>query len=556
MRHRLLVSAPLLTLLACSGSGEEEFSADKTAPEIEIDTPQRGALSPSTSIEIAGRVIDRESGIAEVAVNGVAASVAEDGSFSIAVDGGPGITLLETVAVDRAGNRSADARAVLAGELVGIAEPVVAGLVARLSSEAMGGLGDMVADLAGGINWTALARSYNPVAADGGDSCNNYKAYVTSVSHGGIGVGSGAASGGIRGEVSIKSLEVRGYVDWRGFCASGRSNFVITASAYDLGALVAPRLDGGAIAVGLEGVVGTFTNFQLDVSGLPGWVEDRFEGRVRDRLETILEDKVREIVPPLARDFLADFMADGWQLDVLGAALDISIWPTEMEWTAAGGTIALDAATVVAGAESGLYLSSPNPRPAEMALSASGLTLGVADDVLNQLLAGMWTGGVFADAMLPADNDTLGSVLGADVAQASLTMLLPPVASFEGGGDKALLTVGDLMVEAFGPDGEPLARFVVSAEIELTAVAGDGGVRIKTDTARILAQVLEQSPTLVTELTSEKIAVIADIAIKQLAGQADGLLQTLPIPGLDASITPTAVAPAGGYLLLGGELQF
>src|SRR5690606_41424931 len=119
-------------------------------------------------------------------------------------------------------------------------------------------------------------------------------------------------------------------------------------------------------------------------------------------------------------------------------------------------------------------------------------------------------------------------------------------------------TCGDLMVTAVCQSGETLAEFVVSAEIELAVeTSSNGRVKLVTRSPRILAQVLEQSPTLLTELDNLKVAAIAELAIKQMSLKADDLLESLPVPGIaDATITSPTFQPAGGYLLMGGEVTF
>lgn len=554
--HRLvhLIATVSTVSIGCGPTGTPA-AEDSGPPILEIVSPERGTTSPTTSIEITGRAVD-DIGVAEVSVNGVAAKLDGDGNFAVTLNATEGITLLETVAIDDAGNEARDARAVLAGTLVDLATPVAAGLVGHLDSSAMAGLGVIVGDVANGIDWTALAKTYNPVAGSGGTSCNSYQAYIDSVSHGGFAVDTTAADGGIGGAVRVVDLDVRGHINWRGLCASGTEEFRVTASAFDLGALIAPRLEGAAIQVGLEDVSARFTNFQLSVSNVPGFVEDHFEPRVRDKIAEIVRDKARELVPPLATDYIGDFLATTHELDLLGRTIGLSVWPTAMSWTTAGGTITLDGVSAVDGAEGGVFLSSPRRAPMDAMLGSTGLAVAVADDVLNQLLAGMWTSGAFADAMVPLKGDTLDAVFGAEGTQATITMSLPPVASFDRDGP-AQLVIGDLEVEAVAPSGETLARFVVSAEIELTARAGGMGIALSTETGRILAQILETSPALVAPLDANKALALADIAIRQLAGRADDLLTGVPLPGIDgASIEPSILASAGGYLVLGGDLGF
>lgn len=547
--HRLLPLALVSLLGACGASNPDVDSDDRSPPTLEITSPERGTTSASTSIEVTGRVID--DGSVEVSVNGVAAKIDGNGNFAVTLNATEGITLLETVAIDGGGNEARDARAVLAGNLVDIGTPVAAGLVARLSSDGMAGLGMLVGDVANDINWTALAKNYNPVASGSQIGCS-YDAYVDSVRHGGFTVDTGAAEGGIDGAVRAADLVVDGHIDY----CFGTEEFTVSASAFNLGALIAPRLQGAAIEVDLQGVTATFSNFQLSVSNVPGWIEDQFEGKVRDKIAQVIRDRASTLVPDLATDYLADFLATTHELSLLGRTVGLSVWPTAMSWTATGGTITLDGASSVSGAEGAVYLSSPRQAPGESMLGGTGLAVGVADDVLNQLLAAMWASGAFTDAMIPIEGDTIDAVFGAEGTRATVTLSLPPVASFDREGP-AQLVIGDLEVDAVDPSGKTLARFVISAEIELTARAGGMGIALSTDTPRILAQVLETAPDLIAPIDEQKVSAIAGIAIGQLASRADDLLAGIPVPGVSgASLEPSVLASAGGYLVIGGDLGF
>ncbi|HLU66809.1 MAG TPA: Ig-like domain-containing protein [Kofleriaceae bacterium] len=546
------------SLVACGGSGGggEDGPKDLVPPAIEITSPARGTLlEGATSVTVTGRATD-DVEIAGVTINGRAASLEPDGTFSLTLEVAEGITLIESIASDAAGNQAADARGVLAGTLVDQATPVASGVAGHLAPPAMAGLAEMVSGLAAGVDWTALAASQNPVAS--GSTACGYDVHVTSVEHGGIDVGADAAAGGIAATVTVRDLVVDGHANWDACVTSGTTDFTITADAYDLTGLIAPRLEGSAIQVSLTGVTSGFRGFGVDINGVPGFVEDIIDGAVRDKLAEILRDKITEIVPPMATDFLAEFLADTWEVDLLGRTVGLSIAPVEMSWTEQGGTIVLDASAAVSGAEGGVYLSTPRPRPDDAAMASTGLRVAVADDLLNQLMAGIWVSGALEAAAVPVDPATLGAAIGADVDSATVTLMLPPVASFDTSTGTARLTVGDLVITAFAPSGDTVASFVISAEIDLAAeTASTGQVTLSTHPARILGQVLEQSPDLLTPLDAQKVAAIGDLAIKQLSLVTDSLLDTLPIPGLPgAAITSPTLQPAGGYLLLGGEVEF
>jgi hypothetical protein len=120
------------------------------------------------------------------------------------------------------------------------------------------------------------------------------------------------------------------------------------------------------------------------------------------------------------------------------------------------------------------------------------------------------------------------------------------------------MALGDVMVEAIGQDGATLAKFVVSAYVDLAVeTRTDGSVKITTQTPRVLAQVLEQSDTLLTPLDVPRVEAIAGLAIKQLGSKADSLLENLPVPGLPgATIMSPTFQPVSGYLMMGGDLLY
>jgi hypothetical protein len=550
------------SIAGCTGTitrgGDDETGArDITPPTIEIEMPQRGTIAEGAQIQVAGRVTDIQSDIAQVTINGQPTSVGGDGRFSLTLEASEGITLLETIASDTAGNQSSDARAVLAGTLVSHQTPVADGLAAHVSGQALTGLSSMLSTTVSNTNFTALAKSQNPVV-NTGSGCNSAKVYVDSIGHGSIGVSASPVAGGIKAGVKIQSLVVRGRVTFRAVCISGSANWTIRATSYDVGGRIAPTLSSAAINIGLDGMTSQFRGFNLSISGVPGFVVDMIEGSVRDELAKILRDKIRQLVPPLASDFLAEFLADSWNVNLLGQTLNLSVWPSGMNWTAEGGTIVLDTSTTIDGMGDALYLSSPRPRPSTADLTSTGFRVGLADDVLNQLLSAMWVSGSFEDQMVPVDGDLLSSAFGGDVGSATLSLLLPPVASFDTTTGTARLTIGDLMMTMQDPSGGTLAQFVISSEIDLAVESSASGrIKLVTRAPRILAQVLEQSPNLLTPLNSIKVMSIAELAVKQLSQAADELLDTLPVPGLaDAAISSPTFQPANGYLLIGGQLSF
>ena len=564
----------LLAFGCSSGSGDDDDASDdgttddgttddggdgstyEGTPVITITSPERGTITPLDSVEVSGTVTG-SSAITSLTVNGGTAQVDADGRFSVNLTLGQGLTIIETVARDDQGRESTDARGVLAGNLVEQATPVTEGLVANLSGTAMGGLATMIQDLASNTDFTAIATGLNPVAETGGGGCLSATVNVNSVQHGEISVGASPVAGGMAASVTVRDLVITGRANFRVACVGGGADFTITASSFDLTGTINPTLDATNINVALNGVNNSFSSFNLDVDGLPEFLVDLLNGTVRDQLQNILRDTITGMVPTLANDFLSEFLADSFSIDLLGQTISLSVAPSSMNWTEQGGTIVLDTSSTVDGADA-LYLSSPRPRPADADLASTGLRIAVADDVLNQLFASVQASGALDMTVLPLPGDILSAAFGGEVEAASITMILPPVANFDTTTGTAKLTVADLQMDAVGPGGEILASFVLSAEIELAVeTRSDGGVRIVTRAPRIVAQILSQSEDLLTELTPDKVTAIAELGITQVSLLADDLLGSIPVPGLaGATITSPTFQPVGGYLMVGGDITF
>ena len=250
---------------------------------------------------------------------------------------------------------------------------------------------------------------------------------------------------------------IHGHVNFRAVCISGWADFTMTADAYDVGGLIAPGIAEGTITIQLQSVTSGFRGFNLDVNGLPGFIEDLFEDDVRDKVASV---SCATRSSRWCRRWPTSSWPSSWPTPtrsiLFGQTIELAFWPSAMSWTEAGGTIVLDTCSAVSGVE-GVYLSTPQPRPSDADMASNGLRIALADDVLNQLLASVWASGALEDTMLPGEHEALGGAFGADVDSATITLLLPPVANFDTTTGTARLTIGDLVVDAYAADGSTLA---------------------------------------------------------------------------------------------------
>ena len=535
--------------------GEEGAPApDEDPPVIEITAPLRGAMVEGVEVEVVGRVVDHASAVAVLTVNGQPAELAADGSFRLLLATPPGITLVETIARDEAGNERADVRAVLAGTMVDQATPVRAGITAHIGTRALAAFTRRVRTVANGTNLTALATALNPLV-NTGSGCNSARIYVDSVGRSGISVAAAPVTGGIDADVTVRDLVVRGRVTFRALCISGSTSWTIRATGYDVGGLLRPSVSSGDLRVGIASVTSGFRGFQLSVGSIPGFVTDLIRNQVRDRLASMLRGKITQVVPAQASAFLDEFMVDSWTVSLLGQPATFSIAPTSTSWNASGGSLALDVTSSLGGVTGASYLATPRARPSSTTMTSTGLRVSLADDVVNQLLAGLWAASGFEVALQPAIAEALAA-LGADVAGAELTLLLPPVVSFDGGDGAARLTIGDLVLEATDRTGATVVKVVLSADLALAAGASESRrMKVVTEDARVRVQALGGDDAFLAELDPDTLDSLARLALDHVAGEADRVLGAIPVPGLPGvSVSSPTVEPVAGYLILGGAL--
>jgi len=80
--------------------------ADKTPPVISIPSPADYSTVSSSEVKLSGKVIDDQSGIDKVTVNGNLVSLSSDGSFNTTINLSEGLNKIMILAIDKAGNQT------------------------------------------------------------------------------------------------------------------------------------------------------------------------------------------------------------------------------------------------------------------------------------------------------------------------------------------------------------------------------------------------------------------------------------------------------------------
>jgi hypothetical protein len=190
------------------------------------------------------------------------------------------------------------------------------------------------------------------------------------------------------------------------------------------------------------------------------------------------------------------------------------------------------------------------PIAAALLDKAPKLGVAVADDVVNQLMAGLWAAGAFdVNVTNMQQLSILSALIDADVASLDVAMSLPP--TMKTAGSALELAVGDLIVTAKDAAGTPVLTAAMSLTTSMVAGPSGDGKRIvlTTTTPTVKIQILSQSGLNPIE-ESELEGLITGVW-GVVGGMADDALGKLPMPQVAGiQLTAPTVTGKDGYVVL------
>jgi hypothetical protein len=551
------------------GLGDDE-PLDTTAPSLEIWRPERGAYAEGrTAVLVEGRATDDLSGVASVVVNGTQATLAADGSFSVELSVAGGVTLIQSVAIDAAGNRDVDTRAVLAGELAPLESGVRDAIAVEIDDDALDVVGEVAARVLEDTDFTEAAAALNPIVSVGG-SCFGAEVYVDRVDKTGVAIGLDPVDGGLAAAVDIDGLAIDLTVYWHLACLDGDTAVGVTADRASLDTSVAVALGAdGRIEVTVLDTTSGFQNFMFWTDLLPEEITDLVEEPLGAALASLLANQVEDELGPVIADYLAG-LTRGKRVDVLGEQLQIDVTPTHLRFDSAGGALRLDTHLWIPGKTYGLgYVSDPAPLPIlaqEMPASERDFAVALADDMVNQALGAFWAAGAL-DLQLPVDTGDYAG-LGIIFDRIDLQAKLPPVASALPDGGGLRVVIGDLICSFVrtgvdtGDDAtseEVVTRFAASVQVTIRpGITPEGAFSADVDPPDVWIDVLEMGVDGGNPLNSAVVEELGSLIALRATGFLPDLLETIPIPTFQGAYVVdgrvTTGASSGGYLLAGGGL--
>ncbi len=555
MKLSLPLLAALLALSACSSGdkGDAPVDDDFSAPLIVISSPLRGTMTADGLVLVEGHVSDEGSGVAQLEINGAPAEISDDGSFSLSIPLPYGITLLESVAIDNAGNRSDDLRAILNGTMAPQGTVVDDALIAKINKQTLGVLEGSVESLAESTDFGEVAQPLNPIA-DMGGSCLGVKVNLNSADKSDVTMALVPTSAGLEVEVVMANLDVDMRASYKVACFGASGDLNISAQSAKATGLLDLSIDAnGQIQVDLSDLSTSFVGFDLDVGGIPEVIVNLFNSTVESKVRKLLEDQVKAMVPEMGKEFLAEFTSASWSVPVLSDTLDISIAPTALDISDEGIALRVEAVTSFAGVDGASFLLSPSPPPMSGS-NDQGLNIGIADDLGNQLLASLWASGMLEATMQPLLVEPMQSLFGDTADDIRVELALPPVLSTDPATNAVRLSIGDLIVHV-GEGNSTLVEFAISAAIDLKITSENGSLKLVTDAASIRGKVIELSKEVTLNVNDQTVEAIGELAIREISDQSEGLLDALPIPTFGAiMLGQPQVRAADGYLMIDADI--
>ncbi len=532
-----ILAASLVVALGCSSGG-----SDDPAPTLEVMTPARGSFASGGTVTVTGRVTDN--GPVTVKIGDQMVTPAADGSFNATVPVKDGIAVIETHAIDSAGQDVRDVRAVLAGALSPSDGSAPGQLAARAGVTALRAVGGTLANSLKAVDFQAVAKSANPIYNDGG--CLGAVINITSLTHGNITVNLVPKSGVLSADIAIENLVVKASAKWRVACLGDTTTITLKSSKAKIHGDLGARISSDKLVTSLPGTSVNFEGFSFDIGGVPSQLESLVKGKVSDFIEGKLAGEIKNRVPPIANTAIAGLVAKSINTNLLGKDVTIGVSPSTVKITPEELFVGLDTTLRVTGGEGGTYLTTPVTLASADMAAPNGLGVALDDDIINQLFAGMWA----ADAIdLSTSLDTiptLGVLLDDDARSLALSLSLPPTVTTDNG--ELVLGIGDAMIHVKDDAGADVHTIALSVKTALSAEPSQSGkILLTVGAPTVYAQVLANSEKVEEPLTDTDVEALVQGVWGLIGVKADDALSNLPMPTI-ANIqlgAPTIEATTG-----------
>jgi hypothetical protein len=529
------------TAVACGGQAPP--------PVLTVTSPARGLIQSGTGqITVTGTATPGPSGerVAAVKVNGVAAKLGVDGSFTATIDAPKGAMLLKTVATTDDGGSATDTRAVQSGQLRKVGTGIDRAITAALSADAFARLSAAAGPMLKTMDLAAMLAPMQPMTV-AGDDLANLALSLTALKFRDTRITLAPVDGGLAFSAAFDGLDVAATVAYGGaLVPDGSTSVAIHADHVTItGTLdIAPAGTAGFTTQLVNPVVNT-VGLKLSASGLVGSILDLLDSELGSTVQSIASQSAETAMGPLINQALGA-LAGPQRIDVLGKKLDLQVSPSAVTLSPAGAVVALNMQAMLEGSEvSPGYIYTENGAPAmDM---RHGFQLGLADDLVNELLAEIHALGLL-DLNLAHDYGVF------DNAQFQLAM--PPMISASTSDGAMRLVIGD-MTATFTKKGATLVKAAINAQVDLKIVpaAKAQEVALQFGHVDLWVDVLDDTHN-TTGATGDDLSGATSIGVGIQLDSLSKLLITLPVPSVAGiQLENLSIGADSGYVMMTGQIH-
>ena len=543
-----------LTLGACDSpyGGGDAPAVDPTAPRVHITSPEFGTFAGDVrTIEVRGTATD-DTLVTSVEVNGVAATVHPDGTFTATVPVSVGTNLIHAIAKDAQNNQGKETRAVVAGPTLTIARAIPKAITATVSAQTFDAIGRGASSVIASSDLTSLVSSSNPVidvgTTNGQPDCLYGQASVTLIDVGSADITLTPQAGGIQLDASLVNVQTNMHLQWSVACLDGSRDVIITSSRIHISGVLGAGVDFfNNIHFSLANPNVDIANFHVELGGVPQRIIDSLD--LGNRLGPLLATATEKFVAPKLDQALAH-VNETKTVDLLDKKLDITVFPTKVDIDTTGMLIEVET-EIRAQGDSGEFVYVPNSQPAMD--KSRGFQLAVADDAVNQMLTSFWSAKGL-DIPINLKTGPYGEI-GQLYDRVELSAKVPPYLDASGSGLK--LTIGDLV--ATFKNGDAIAtQVVVNAHLDLNVAADPttGALRLDVGTPTAFVDIIDENIDGANALSNAQFEAITSFALARIVSFGSGAVGAIPLPAVGGvGLANVAVSEQTGYLVVDGEIH-
>ncbi len=540
----ILSRSAVLVLLATTAACEGSLPPP---PILTVTSPARGLVQEAGQVVVKGIALPNPNGdrVTNVTVNRVPAILAADGSFTATIDIPTGATLLETVAISEYGGAATDARAVHIGRLQPVGTNIDRALTAALSTDAFARLSAAAGPIIKSLDLPALLAPMQPMVSLG-DSIANLKLSINNLTLGDIKISLTPVDGGLAFSAEIDGLGLAATADYNAVISSGSTLVSVTADKITIaGTLVVTPAGTAGFTTTIASPNVQTANLKLKADGLVGQVFDLLNSNLASSIQSIITSTAAQALQPLINDAFGA-LAGPQHITVMGKDLELQTSPSTVAFTAAGALVTMNLAVKIRGSESSPgFIFTANGTPTMDA--STGIQLGLADDLLNEMLAEIHALGLL-DLHLAQDFGAFDTI--------DLKLAMPPMVSANNSDGTLRLVLGD-MIATVGSHGKPLLTAAINAQVDLAILRGNTAQQIALQFGKVDLWVnIIPDPSNPASGGADDLFGAAATGIGLQLDSLSQFLITVPLPSVaGVSLDHLSMHADSGYVLMSGEIH-